>query len=155
MKAQERLLRANVPLLGSDVASALKDQADNYLWSDIHRSQDTAQLLFVLAEISGDPLHHALGLLAQANAYCIGLAEYEKAIELYDRAAEIYGSHGRAAEQARSQVGKIGALANLGRYAEALEDRAVGQPRIGGAGRVADPGHAHHEPGHRLQPRRR
>ncbi len=121
VRAQERFLRANAALLDGQVATALKGQADQYLWSDIHRSQETAQLLFVLAELSGDRLHHAQGLLAQANALCIGLAEYEKSIALYDQAAEIYGSHGRATEQARSQVGKIGALANLGRYEKALE----------------------------------
>ena len=121
VEAQERLLRANYPLLDGQVASALKGQADNYLWSDIHRSLDTAGLLFLMAELAGEPQYQALGLLAQANAHCIGLAEYEKSIALYDQAAEIYGSHGRAAEQARSQVGKIAALANLGRYAEAIE----------------------------------
>jgi CHAT domain-containing protein len=63
-----------------------------------------------------------LGLLAEANARSIGgLGEYQRAVELYDEAAGIYQAHDRLVEQANAQVGKVYALAYLGRYEEALE----------------------------------
>jgi CHAT domain-containing protein len=120
-KAQVRFLKEHASLLGDEVAGALKARVDHLMRADSGRALQTARLLLCLAEITGNPLHRALGLLAEANSYCIGFGEYEKAIERYDQAAQIYQSQDRLVDQARSQVGKIGALANLGRYAEALK----------------------------------
>jgi CHAT domain-containing protein/tetratricopeptide (TPR) repeat protein len=121
VEAQKRFLREHASLLDDECADALKQQADQFIRSNIQRSQQMADLLLYLAETTGDPLHRALGLLARANACSVGLGEYEKAIELYDQAAQIYQSQDRPVQQARSQVGKIWSLTNLGRYAEALE----------------------------------
>jgi tetratricopeptide (TPR) repeat protein len=114
-------LQERVSLLDDRVADALKEQADRFLRSDIRRSLQIAELLLHLATLTDNPLHRALGLLAEANARAIGLSEYQRAIELYDEAADVYRASGCLAKQARSQVGKIIALARLGRYAKALE----------------------------------
>lgn len=119
LESRKRFLQKYASLLDDEVARALKEQADHFLRSDIHCCLQTADLLFYMAEQTGDPRHRALGLLAEANARSIGLGEYQKAIELYDEAAEIYHSHGCLVDQARSQIGKIGSLTNLGHYAEA------------------------------------
>ena len=119
--AQRRFLQECVSLLDDQVASALKKQADQFLRADVHRSLRTADLLFCLARLTGNPLHQALGLLAEANARSIGLGEYQRAIDLYNEAAQVYEDQNRLVDQAKSQVGKIGSLAHLGRYAEALE----------------------------------
>jgi len=118
----QRLFFADQGLLGKErLASALKERADHFLRADINRSLQAAGLLLSLAEWTGDLQHRALGLLAEANARSIGLGEYEQAIELYDEAARIYQAQGCLVEQARSQVGKVGALGYLGRYQEALD----------------------------------
>jgi CHAT domain-containing protein/tetratricopeptide (TPR) repeat protein len=119
--AQRRYLTKHASLLNDRVASALKERADHFLRADSQRALQMADLLLHMAEFSGDPAHRALGLLAEANARYIGLGEYQQAIKLYDEAAQIYQNQNRLADQAKSQIGKIGALSHLGCYAEALE----------------------------------
>jgi CHAT domain-containing protein/tetratricopeptide (TPR) repeat protein len=120
--AQRRLLEEHASLLDDQAAHCLKEQADRLLREDVGHSLEMAGLLVYLGDLVGNPFYRALGLLAEANARCIGgLGEYQRAIELYNEAAEIYRQHGRVLEQARSQIGKLYALAFLGRYDEALE----------------------------------
>lgn len=120
--AQRRFLKEHVTVLDDRVADALKGQSDRAFRADVHYALQTVDLLFYLAELTGNPLHRALGLLAEANVRCLGgLGEYQRAIELYDEAAVIYEMNHCPAEQAQSQVGKVYALAFLGRYDEALE----------------------------------
>ena len=121
LEAQKQLFQDHLPLLNDECAEGLKAQADLFLRSDIQCCLETAQLLLYQAELNGNPLHRALGLLAEANARSIGLGEYERAIELYDEAAGIYEAHGEPVRQARSQIGKIAALGQLGRYDEARQ----------------------------------
>ena len=119
--AQRQVLEGSLPLLDEAVAQALKKQADRDLRADVHRSLQTAELMLDLAEQAGQPIMRALGLCAQANCLSVGgLGEFERAVALYNEAAEIYRLHGRPMDQARSQTGKLYALANLGRYDEAI-----------------------------------
>jgi tetratricopeptide (TPR) repeat protein len=118
---QRRFLKECTSLLSDEGANALKAQADQFLRSDVHRSLQTAELILYLAGLSANPLHRALGLLAKANVQSIALDDYHEAIERYDEAAAIYEANNRPARQARSQIGKLVALARLGRYSEALE----------------------------------
>ena len=122
--AQKHFLDEQTLLLDDEVASLLKKQADHFLRVNIQHSLEIADLLSHIAELTHNQCYGALGLLVEANARSIGLGEYDRAIKLYDEAAEIYRSHGCVAEQARSQVGKVNALSYLSRFAEALE---VGQ----------------------------
>lgn len=118
---QERFLAARLDLVDEPLGLALKKQADRFLRSDVHRSLDTAAMMVRLGERAGQPLCRALGLLAEANVRSVGgLGEHERAIALYDEAAGIYCTHNRPIEQARSQTGKLYALANLGRYDDAI-----------------------------------
>lgn len=123
-EAQRRFLSAHPDALTEALAWALKRYADRFLRADLQRALATADLLYHMAELTGDPAHRALGLLAEANARSIGQGDYPRGIALYDEAAALYAAAGRPADQARSQVGKVGALLNLGRFAEA---QAVGQ----------------------------
>jgi CHAT domain-containing protein len=122
--AQRAFLQEHATLLDDAVATALKGQADRFLRSDIHRSFETANLLVEMAELTADPRHRALGLLARGNAQGIGLGEYQLAIPCYEEAAAIYRQNGSVVEQAVAQIGKLWPLASLGRYEEAL---AAGQ----------------------------
>jgi len=101
---------------------SLKGQADQFMRADINRCLEICQCIDDLAALTGDPRHAALGLLARANAYSIGLARYQEGVELYDQATAIYEGQDLPVEQARSKIGKIYALMNLGRYDEAFRD---------------------------------
>lgn len=119
--AQKQFLETHTSHLDDQFATALKETADQLRSTDLQRSLQVTDLLFHLAELTGNPLHRALGLLAEANARSIGLGEYQRALELYDEAAEIYQVHDRLVEQANAQIGKLWSLASLSRYDEALE----------------------------------
>jgi CHAT domain-containing protein len=119
--AQRRFLQEQPALWNDELATALKEQADQLLRADVNLSLNMANLLLYLAELANEPRYRALGLLAQANARSIGLGEYQQARELYDQAAAIFDSLGLVAEVARSQVGKVWPLACLGLYDEAIE----------------------------------
>ncbi len=119
--ARRQFLQEHVHMLDDQVAEHLKEQADQLLRADLHRSQEMADLLLQLSELTENRLYRALGLLAEANARALGLGEYQRAIDLYDEAAAIYRQHERPLEEAKSQVGKVGALAFLGQYSAALE----------------------------------
>jgi tetratricopeptide (TPR) repeat protein len=121
IEAQRRLLKEHAPLLDDEVASALKDRADHLLRADVTSALSVVNLLYLLAECTRDPTHRCLGLRAEGNIRCIALGEYRRAIELYDEAAQLYQDQGRLVDRAQSMVGKLWALANLGRYAEAFQ----------------------------------
>ncbi|MBN2004703.1 MAG: CHAT domain-containing protein [Anaerolineae bacterium] len=120
-EAQRRFLEKNTALLNDETAGALKAQADHFLRTDIRRSLEVADLLVYQAELTENPLQRALGLLARANAHAIGLGEYQRATELYNEASAIYETQGLLIDQAKSQIGKLWALASLGRYEEVME----------------------------------
>lgn len=122
-EGQLRILAEQVAVLEKnsqdEFAAALKQQADQLMRTDIKQSVRVAQLIVDLAKITGNPLHRALGLLAQANACSVVLGEYSQGVALYDQAAEIYAEHDLPVERAQSQIGKIYALGNLGQYQQA------------------------------------
>ena len=119
--SQQRFIDENASRLDDCVAEGLKKRADHLLRADAQRSLQIATMLQQIGEVIDDPLHRALGLLAEANVRCLGgLGEYRQAIALYDEAAGIYREHDRLVEEARSQVGKLYALAFLEQYEEAL-----------------------------------
>jgi CHAT domain-containing protein len=120
VEAQRRFLAEHAPQLNDDVAHALKDKVDHLMRADVNHSLQIADLLLYLGELTGNPGHRALGLLAEANTRSLGLGQYRRALNIYNEAADIYQNQGDLVEQARSQVGKIWPLACLGYYAEAF-----------------------------------
>jgi CHAT domain-containing protein len=120
---QRRVLAQQLP--GMDVARqdefalALKQHADQLMRTDTQQCLRVTRLLEALADISGNPLHRALGLLARANACSIVLGEYRQAADLYAQAILIYAELGRQVEQAQAQIGNVFTLGVLGRHAEA------------------------------------
>jgi CHAT domain-containing protein len=102
-----------------EFAQALKHHADLLMRTDTQQCLRVTMLLEALAEISGNPLHRALGLLARANACSVVLGEYRQAAELYAQAIAIYAEQGCLVEQAQAQIGNVFTLGVLGRHAEA------------------------------------
>lgn len=102
-----------------EFAQTLKDHADRLMRTDTQQCLRVTRLLESLADISGNPLHRALGLLARANALSIVLGEYRQAAELYALANAIYAEQGCLVERAQAQIGYVFTLGVLGRQAEA------------------------------------
>ncbi len=98
--SRRRLVEEHPSALNDDVANRLKEQADRFLESEVHRSLEIAELLLLAAELTDNPLYSALGLLAEANARSIGeLGEYARAIELYEQAGEILPGSWRSGQR--------------------------------------------------------
>lgn len=124
--AQERhyLLARISPTFAKDgrnqLAELLKNEADRLMWENIELCFEFADLIAQMAHLFDAPMFQALSLRARGNGFAIGLREFQKGIDCYDEAADIYAALGRPVEQAWSQNGKLYALATLSRYDEAL-----------------------------------
>lgn len=105
------------------LAQLLKQRADHWLRCDLQAALRVAQLLLDLAEWTPLPVARALGVTIQANALVAGgLGGYYRAVTHYEEAAAIYTALDRPIDCAKVLVGKVSALAFLGRYDEALAD---------------------------------
>ncbi|MEZ4675180.1 MAG: CHAT domain-containing protein [Caldilineaceae bacterium] len=121
LAAKQRLLTKERRAIDEQLIDALKDRADQQLRADAHDTLDSAALLYHAAALTGDPLHRAVALFAEANAWSIGgLGDHQRAIMLCDDAAAIYAQAHRPVDQADAQATKIYALTMLGRHEEAL-----------------------------------
>lgn len=119
--ARTRFVQDHRAVLDDAFAAALKEQADRFLESDVHRSLEIAGLLLLAAEVTGNQRYTTAGLLAEANARSIGgLGQYERAVALYAQAADICQTQGDLVGAARAEVGEVFSLAMLGRYDDAL-----------------------------------
>ncbi len=118
--AREQFLAQNADQLDDELIQMLKDRADYFLRINIHRTLEIAEIMFEVSRHSGKPEHRAMGLLAQANAYGIGLGDHETASEKYTEASVIYRQAQLPVREAQAQIGHVWALANLGRYEEAI-----------------------------------
>ncbi len=118
---QRALVDAHVSDVDDALLSGLKSAAAQRLRSDVHATLALADLMLYAAEKSGSLHHRALGLLIQANAFSLGgLGQYARAVDLYEEASSIYRKLGRAVDEANAQISFVLALANLGRYDEAV-----------------------------------
>lgn len=117
---EPQMLAQHAASLDDELAACLKQHADQILGVNAAQSLASGELLARVAVVSQKPTHRALALLAQANAMNIAQARYEESIRLYDEAAQIYHDCDRPVEAANAQIGKLYALASMGRYDEAL-----------------------------------
>jgi CHAT domain-containing protein/tetratricopeptide (TPR) repeat protein len=115
-----RLVDQHQSLIDDAWITVLKTQADHLVFVDIQQSLTVAEVIGQLSRVRQRPRWQALGLRAQANAYAIGLGEYQQALGCYHAAAEIYRELGDETEMVRSEATMIWSLANLGRYSEAM-----------------------------------
>ena len=123
--AQRLFLAEHILALDADpqdeVADLLKAQSDRFLRSDVQRCLSVASILLLISDLTNNAWHRALGLRARANAFGHGgLGEYQRSVELYDEATEIYRIYDHVVLQAATQYAKLVPLARLGRYEEAF-----------------------------------
>lgn len=125
-KNQQKLLHKSFHDLNPQdvdtLAERLKEQVVQLLLSDTQAAIKLSDLILYLAELSKSDLHRALGLRAKAQAVMLGEGEYQQALDLYDEAIEIYQNLGDQVGEARVNVTRIWALANLGFYDQAVEE---------------------------------
>jgi CHAT domain-containing protein len=118
---QKQLLAEHRDLLDDRLVDLLRDHAAQFLRANVQRSLTLADLMFDVAQLTGNVLHQAQGALVKANALSLGgLGEYERAVVYYNQAAQLYQERGFPVDQARAQIGKVLALAHLGSYPEAI-----------------------------------
>jgi CHAT domain-containing protein len=117
---QRRLIEREAAGLTDEIIQFMKARANDLLASNIAKGQALADNIIYASRISGNLLHQALGLMVQANV-AMRRGEELQAIALYDDARRVALLAGNPVEAARSQVGKIGALTQLGDYRRALE----------------------------------
>lgn len=117
---QRRLIEREASALTDEIVQSMKARANELLASNIARGQALADNIVYASRISGNSLHHALGLMVQANVAMLQ-GEGQRAIALYDEARQRALDAGNPVEAARSRIGKIGALNHLGDYRQALE----------------------------------
>jgi CHAT domain-containing protein len=104
------------------LAERLKEQVISFLWSDTQVAIKIADLILYLAELADDFNYRALGLRAKAQALMLGMGEFDRALELYDEAIQIYQLLKDCVGEARVNVTRIWALANLGFNEQVAED---------------------------------
>ncbi len=102
------------------LAQALKQRADHLLRANIGQAQQMAHLLALLGQVCGNPAYAALSLRVRGNILGVGEGQWAASLACYDEAAAIYHALNQPAAAAGSLVGKIGSLANLSRYEEAI-----------------------------------
>lgn len=121
---QQRFLQERITTLDSEsiniLAESLKEEVIQLQQANIEQALQVAGLIGYLGDLSGNPLHHALGLRMEAQARLIGLGEYKQSLSLYDKATAIHQEYGDLLGEALVQVTRIWALAALGRYDEAF-----------------------------------
>jgi len=125
VETQRILEKAVQEFSGEDfdaLAQALKSKAFEYLWGDAQNSLRIADILLLLANLSKEDYHRALGLRVKAQALSIGLGQYLDSLEYYDQASAIYSRLNDTVRQARVSVTKVSALAHLGRHQAALAE---------------------------------
>lgn len=102
------------------LAQALKQRADHLLRANVARAREAAQTLSLLAQWYDNPAYEALSLRVRGNILGVGMGQWATSLACYDEAAAIYRTLNQPAAAAGSLVGKIGSLANLSRYDEAV-----------------------------------
>lgn len=118
---QKQFLAQNRSHLDDALAEMIKREADIHVRDDARRAIDFAYLLYHSADLTNNLHHRGLGLFAEANACSFGgLGQYQRAIDLCDEAATIYGDRGQPIIEADAQITKIYALTMLGALDEAL-----------------------------------
>lgn len=107
------------------LAEQLKEQVVKLLWSNTQDALKFASLILYLAELTNKNEYRALGLRAKAQAVMLGMGEYQQALDIYDEALKIYQHLDDRVGAARVNVTRIWALANLGKYDQAVDEAEV------------------------------
>lgn len=118
--AQRTFIEREIASVSDQTVQVLKTHANNSRSVNFPVAIQMCELLFYIAELTGQPLHRALALMVQANNKVVQ-NELHEAVKLYDEARQWACAAGNEVEAARSQVGKISGLVQLSRLPEAIQ----------------------------------
>jgi CHAT domain-containing protein/tetratricopeptide (TPR) repeat protein len=116
----EAWCRAHQRSIDADFVRGVKDRLDAALRSDPRLAVALGNLAIVAAAAVGDPVLTALATRGKAQALHQSHGATAEVIELYQRASDQYLGAGEEVEGARTLIGAIDALGDLGRTREAL-----------------------------------
>ncbi|PKN95407.1 MAG: hypothetical protein CVU44_01610 [Chloroflexi bacterium HGW-Chloroflexi-6] len=114
-QARRLLLEAHPDIVQIDTVAALKERADLLEQDDARQALSLGLIAEEIAEALSSDEARALALWTQANAYDF-LAENESAVRCYERAAELFNAAGKPLEAARTAVGQMFTLMQLGQF---------------------------------------
>jgi tetratricopeptide (TPR) repeat protein len=98
-----------------DLVQALKDQADQLEQDDARQALAIGLIAGEIAEQLNQDEARAWAMWTQANAHDF-LAENESAVRCYQRAAELFNRAGKPVEAARTAIGQMFTLMQLGQF---------------------------------------
>ncbi len=98
----------------------LKTKANDWLNKDAAQGLALADNIIYASQVTGRPIHRALGLIVQGNAL-MRRGDMHGSIQIYDEAYQIAIEVDNPVEAARSQIGKIYSLMRLGEHLQAIE----------------------------------
>jgi CHAT domain-containing protein len=102
-------------------AEALKNKITDLILEDTERAIALADCILIFPEITGSEHHHALGLRMKGLAMVQGKGDFQGALPLYQEAVAIHQAHNDRSGEALVYLNEIWALANVGRYEEAIQ----------------------------------
>lgn len=114
-QARRLLLDAHPDFVQMDTVSALKERADLLEQDDARQALHLGLIAEEIAERLSSDEARALASWTQANAYDL-LAENESAVRCYERAAELFNAAEKPLEAARTAIGQMFTLMQLGQY---------------------------------------
>lgn len=119
-QARRLLLGAHPGFLQIDTVSALKERADLLEQDDARQALHLGLIAEEIAEMLSSDEARALASWTQANAYDF-LAENESAVRCYKRAAELFNTAGKPLEAARTAIGQMFTLMQLGQFEQSQQ----------------------------------
>lgn len=113
--ARRNLLELHASFVNEGIVSALKERADRLEQDDARQALAIGLIEEEIAEVLASDEAHALAFWTQANAYDF-LAENESAVRCYKRAAEFFNAAGKPLDAARTAIGQMFTLMQLGQF---------------------------------------
>ena len=114
-QARRLLMDTHSDFVQIDTVFALKERADLLEQDDARQALSLGLIAEEIAEMLSSDEARALASWTQANAYDL-LAENESAVRYYERAAELFNAAKKPLEAARTTIGQMFTLMQLGQY---------------------------------------
>jgi CHAT domain-containing protein/tetratricopeptide (TPR) repeat protein len=116
----ERFLTNHSYAITNETIQQMKAHILQKSYADFNRAFLLAESMIVAARRSDKPLHMVTALIAYGNMLC-RQGNFRQGIERYDEAQQIALQIGNELEAARSQIGKVWALGELGEREKAVQ----------------------------------
>ncbi|MSP13861.1 MAG: tetratricopeptide repeat protein, partial [Chloroflexi bacterium] len=119
LSAVQVILESYPEFLGDEIMGLLKSRLDHFYQADLRQAQFVCQIMLQVADTTGVLRYRGEGLRGLANTLRYG-GHFRESLPYFEQASLIYLDAGLPVEWARTQIGHIPALTNLGRYSESL-----------------------------------